>query len=82
LTLGEIEKQPLKLKAAAVGRRRDLMLLQELTMAHESLAERLSALDSKFRDGLTQGSPANQTRDARELRRLALLQCERPAIPS
>lgn len=74
LTLGEIEKQPLKLKAAAVGRRRDLMLLQELTMAHESLAERLSALDSKFRDGLTQGSPANQTRDARELRGLALLQ--------
>lgn len=74
LTLGEIEKQPLKLKAAAVGRRRDLMLLQELTMAHESLAERFSALDTKFRDGLTQGSPANQTRDAREMRGLALLQ--------
>lgn len=74
LTLGEIEKQPLKLKAAAVGRRRDLMLLQELTMAHESLAERFSALDTKFRDGLTQGSPANQTRDAREMRGLSLLQ--------
>jgi hypothetical protein len=74
LTLGEIEKQPLKLKAAAVGRRRDLMLLQELTMAHESLAERFSALDTKFRDGLTQGSPANQTRDAREMKGLALLQ--------
>ncbi|MDG0853387.1 HsdM family class I SAM-dependent methyltransferase [Roseateles puraquae] len=74
LTLGEIEKQPLKLKAAAVGRRRDLMLLQELTVAHESLAERLSGLDTKFRDGLTQGSPANQTRDAHEMRGLALLQ--------
>lgn len=74
LTLGEIEKQPLKLKAAAVGRRRDLMLLQEMTVANESLAERLLTLDTKFRDGLTQGSPANQTRDAREMRGLALLQ--------
>lgn len=74
LTLGEIEKQPLKLKAAAVGHRRDLMLLQEMTGANKSLAERFSALDTKFRDGLTQGSPANQTRDAREMRGLALLQ--------
>lgn len=74
LTLGEIEKQPLKLKAAAVGRRRDLMLLQELAGAHDSLAARFTSLDTKFRDGLTQGSPANQTRDAREMRGLELLQ--------
>lgn len=74
LTLGEIEKQPLKLKAAAVGRRRDLMLLQELTTAHDSLAARLTSLDTKFRDGLTQGSPKNQTRNARELKGLELLQ--------
>lgn len=74
LTLGEIEKQPLKLKAAAVGRRRDLVLLQELTNAHDSLADRFTALDTKFRDGLTQGSPVNQTRDAREMDGLELLQ--------
>lgn len=74
LTLGEIEKQPLKLKAAAVGRRRDLMLLQELTAAHDSLAARFTLLDTKFRDGLTQGSPKNQTRNARELKGLELLQ--------
>lgn len=74
LTLGEIEKQPLKLKAAAVGRRRDLMLLQDLTVLHKSLAERFLALDTKFRDGLTKGSPANQTRDALEMKGLALLQ--------
>ncbi|WP_223305738.1 HsdM family class I SAM-dependent methyltransferase [Comamonas thiooxydans] len=74
LTLGEIETQPLKLKAAAVGRRRDLMLLQDLTSTHKSLAERLSKLDTKFRDGLTQGSEANQTRDAKEMIGLPLLQ--------
>ena len=74
LSLGEIEKQPLKLKAAAVGRRRDLMLLEELTATHLSLGDRLTTLDTKFRDGLTQGSPANQTLDARELGGLELLQ--------
>lgn len=74
LTLGAIEKQPLKLKAAAVGRRRDLMLLEELTNTHESLGTKFAALDTKFRDGITQGSPANQTRDAREMRGLELLQ--------
>lgn len=74
LSLGEIEKQPLKLKAAAVGRRRDLVLLEELTATHQGLGDRLVSLDTKFRDGLTQGSPANQTRNAREMRGLELLQ--------
>ena len=78
LTLAELEKQPLKLKAAAVGRRRDLMLLQELTAEHQSLALRLASLspDAKFSDGLTQGSPVNQTRDAREMRGLELLKAK------
>lgn len=74
LSLGEIERQPLKLKAAAVGRRRDLLLLEELTSVHQGLGERLASLGTKFRDGLTQGSPANQTRDAREMKGLELLQ--------
>lgn len=74
LTLGDIEKQPLKLKAAAVGRRRDLLLLDELTSGHLALSEHLAGLNTKFRDGLTQGSPANQTRNAREMRGLELLQ--------
>nr|WP_254214821.1 N-6 DNA methylase [Burkholderia multivorans] len=74
LSLGEIEKQPLKLKAAAVGRRRDLMLLDELSATYQSLGDRLALLDTRFRDGLTQGSPSNQTRDAREMRGLELLQ--------
>lgn len=74
LTLGDIEKQPLKLKAAAVGRRRDLQLLDELVSEHLSLSNRLAKLDTRFRDGLTQGSPANQTRDARAMKGLELLQ--------
>jgi len=74
LSLGEIERQPLKLKAAAVGCRRDLMLLEELTATYQSLGDILASLNTKFRDGLTQGSPANQTRDAREMRGLELLQ--------
>jgi len=74
LSLGEIEKQPLKLKAAAVGRRRDLVLLEELTATYQGLGDRLASLDTKFRDGLTQGSPANQTRNAREMMGLELLQ--------
>lgn len=76
LTLGEIQNQPLKLKAAATGRRRDLLLLHELSVAHESLAARLASLDSEFRAGLIKGSPASQTRDAREMKGLELLQSD------
>lgn len=74
LSLGEIEKQPLKLKAAAVGRRRDLMLLDELTMAHRNLGAQLAFLNTKFRDGLTQGKQENWGLDARALKGLELLQ--------
>jgi hypothetical protein len=76
LTLTELEKQPLKLKAAAVGRRRDLLLLGELTEAHSSLQARLKSLNTEFRDGMTLGKAANQTRDAREMRDLPLLKAE------
>ena len=74
LTLEEIERQPLKLKAAAVGRRRDLLLLTDLTSTHQSLGDQLVLLNTKFSDGLTQGKPAKQTRDAREMKGLEFLQ--------
>lgn len=74
LTLEEVEKQPLILKAAAVGRRRDLQLLSDLTSTHHSLGDQLTLLGTKFSDGLTQGKPANQTRDAREMQGLEFLQ--------
>lgn len=74
LTLDEIQEQPLKLKAAAVGRRRDLLLLDDLTSAHRNLGEQLSLLDTTFQVGLIRGAPENQTRDARPLKGLDVLQ--------
>jgi hypothetical protein len=74
LSLGEIERQALKLKAAAVGRRRDLLLLEELTSTYKSLKEWIAALDAKFRDGLIQGYPEYQSRDAHEIKGLEWLQ--------
>src|SRR5690606_37035235 len=55
LTLDEIEKQPLKLKAAAIGRRRDLLLLDEMTVAHSNLGDQLARLHTEFRDGFIEG---------------------------
>jgi len=74
LSLGEIERQPLKLKAAAVGRRRDLLLLDELTSTHKNLGEQLSLLNSGFQVGLIRGDSANQTLDASRLIGLEVLQ--------
>lgn len=74
LGLDEIEKQPLKLKAAAVGRRRDLLLLDELVSTHRNLYEQLSRLDTTFQVGLIRGASENQTRDARPLKGLEVLQ--------
>lgn len=76
LPLAEIEKHPVKLKAAAVGRRKDLLLLESIASSHLSLSERLSTIGAQFRDGLTRGHPSNQTRDARALKGLEILQAE------
>jgi hypothetical protein len=74
LSQAEYDKQPLKLKAAAVGTRRDLLLLDTLCSAHSNLGTRLSAIGgSKFSDGLTHGRPENQTMDARVLKGLEIL---------
>ena len=74
LSQAEIEKQPLKLKAAAVGRRRDLLLLDTLCAEHAGLGKQLAALKAKFSDGLTHGLAVNQTMDARALKGLEILQ--------
>lgn len=73
LPLADWARQPVQLKAAAFGRRRDLLLLQVLTAAHEQLGSRLSAVGAELRDGLTIGKPPNQTLDASELRELEIL---------
>ena len=73
LSLTDIEKRPTKLKSAAVGRRRDLLLLDSLASVHPTLKERLGALGTTFRDGLTYGAPVRWKRDARELQGLGVL---------
>ena len=57
-------------KAAFLGRRHDLLLLDDLWEKHETLEVRLSALNMKLRNGLTVGNPDNRRRDATFLRDL------------
>ena len=74
LSQAEIDKQPFKLKVAAVGRRRDLLLLDTLCAEHAGLGKQLMTLKAKFSDGLTHGLAENQTMDARALQGLEVLQ--------
>lgn len=73
LPLDDVEKYPVKLKAAAVGRNRDLVLLESLTTAHHSFGDWLATLKTELHVGLIRGLPRNQNRDARQLRGLELL---------
>ncbi|TAL43035.1 MAG: SAM-dependent methyltransferase [Methylovulum sp.] len=61
LSITDIEAQPITLKAATVGRRRDLMLLQMVSKSHFSLEARLRELNAKLNVGLTRGSQAKET---------------------
>jgi hypothetical protein len=74
LSLVEVEKCPVKLKAAAVGRRRDLALLDNLAPSFSTVEAQLAQFETKLSDGLTRGSPRNQTRDSRVLKDLELLE--------
>jgi hypothetical protein len=76
LNLAEIERQPLKLKAAAVGRRRDLALLDELTTTHLCLAERLAGIKAEFRDGFIEGGEKAEKSDTRHLIDLPMLRSQ------
>ena len=77
LSLSEIARQPFNLTAATRGRRRELVLLDELTAAHQSLNKQLAAqLNTRFHQGLTVGSQENRKRDAGELTGLKLLEAK------
>lgn len=76
LTLTDIERRPLKLKAASVGRRRDIQLLDALCSAHSGLGVQLAVLKAKFSDGLTHGKAINQTMDAHALTGMEILQAK------
>ena len=70
LPLADLQRRPELLKAAFVGSRRDLALLERLTSSHQSLGEQLEKLDSALRTGLTFG---NRSKDPSFLHGLPLL---------
>jgi len=76
LSMPNIEARPITLKAAAVGRRRDVALVDSLASSLPSLGERFAALNVELNVGLIRGLPANQTRDARQLKGLELLEAD------
>jgi hypothetical protein len=74
LLLSDIQKCPVKLKAASVGRHRDLSLLDLLLSTYETLGVQLATWEAELNVGMIRGNPANQTRDARAMRGLELLE--------
>lgn len=76
LSMTDIEAQPIKLKAAAVGRRRDIALLDSLISSLPTLGTQFATLDTELNVGMIRGLPANQTRDARQMRGLELLEAD------
>jgi hypothetical protein len=76
ISLSELEAQPIKLKAAAVGRRRDIVLLDTLTSSYHSLCLQFATLNTELKVGLVRGLPANQTRDAQHIKGLELLEVD------
>ena len=76
LSLPDIETRPITLKAAAVGRRRDIALVESLATSLPTLGARFEALNVELNVGLIRGLPANQTRDARQLKGLELLEAD------
>lgn len=76
LSMRDIEARPMRLKAAAIGRRRDVALLDSLVSSHDSLGGLFAKLGTEMNVGLIHGLPANQTRDACELKGLELLQAD------
>ena len=70
LPLAEWERQPERLKAAICGCRRDISLLEGLSIGHRTLSHRLKALETKLNAGLKFG---NRSRDATFLMGLPLL---------
>jgi len=71
LSMQDIETQPIKLKAAAVGRRRDLMLMEMMTESYHPLEKKLCELNCELNVGLIRG---NQTKEASQLFDLEILE--------
>ena len=74
LLMSEIRENPTKLKTAAVGLRRDLTLLDEVTTRFETFGSQVASFGSELHVGMIRGLPRNRTRDARQMMGLPLLE--------
>lgn len=82
LSMSKTEVQPIKLKAAAVGRRRDLMLLDMVTGDHPTLEKRLLDFDTELSVGLTRGNEENEAPELRDLEVLEVGDVRHFGIPA
>ncbi len=71
--LASWERDPERLKTAAFGRGRDMLLLDELRTRFSDLNAWLASVGSVWRDGLILGKPHQRTRDATYLQGLEVL---------
>ena len=76
LSLADWQRKPEFLKAAFVGFRRDLSLLDRLTASHPTLGDQLPKLGAELKVGLTFGNKNLQNRNASFLQGLPLLKTE------
>ena len=73
-SMRDIQARPMKLKAAMIGRRRDVVLLDLLVSSHLTLGQQFAAMETELNVGLIHELPNNRKGDASELRGLELLQ--------
>ncbi|PTR04711.1 N-6 DNA methylase [Nitrosomonas nitrosa] len=81
LSMESIIEQPIRLKAAAVGRRRDIMLLEDVTRDHLNLEKRLLNLNTHLSVGLTRGNKANEALELHDLEVLETNDLQHFSIP-
>jgi hypothetical protein len=74
--LSDVQRYPVKLKAASIGRHRDLSLLGYFLSAYAALGDQLATWGSELNVGMIRGVPANQTRDARAMKGLELMETD------
>lgn len=74
LLLGDFEDFTMRAKCAALGGRRDLLLLEKLLEGGHALGDWLEGIGAELRDGLILGRPEKRTAAATDLRGLEFLQ--------
>ena len=82
IAMSDIEARPMMLKAAAVGRYRDLALLRSVTETYSRLEERLSDFESELNVGLTRGKKDKETPELHDLEVLPVEDVQHFNIPS